>query len=108
VRHALVHLLGRGRLRDPDLRDVSITVSEVRMTPDLKSAIAFVLPLGGTNVETVVAALNRAAPHLQGQVGRHLKLRFAPKLKFVADTSFEAASRIESALRRQDRDDRGE
>jgi len=99
VRHAIGALLLRGELRDPDLQGVSITVTEVRMSPDLRNATAFVLPLGGRNVAGVVAALGRAAPWIRGQVARLVRLRFVPEIAFRADTSFETAARIEATLR---------
>ena len=100
VRHALAEVLARGEVRDPDLRGRSITVSEVRVSPDLRHATAFVVPLGGTDVERVVAALKRAAPYLRGQVARLVDLRMAIDLHFAADQSFDYASRIDAALRR--------
>lgn len=100
IRHVLVEILARGQLRDPELQGVSVTVSEVRASPDLKHATAYVLPLGGQNVEAVVKALRRAAGFLRGEVARAVQLRTAPQLDFAADRSFEEASRIESVLRR--------
>ena len=99
IRHALARVLTRGGLRDPELFDVAITVTEVRMSPDLRHATAFVTPLGGAEIERVVAALKRAAPFLQGQVGRDLRLRFTPTLAFEPDRSFEQAGRIDRLLR---------
>jgi len=100
VRHAIGGLLLRGELRDPDLKDVSVTVTEVRMSPDLRNATAFVLPLGGRNVEGIVAALGRATPWIRGQVARLVRLRYVPEIAFRADTSFDTAARIEVALRK--------
>ncbi|HEX9461802.1 MAG TPA: 30S ribosome-binding factor RbfA [Alphaproteobacteria bacterium] len=99
IRHALAAVLARGELRDPALAGQSITVSEVRVSPDLTRATVFVTPLGGGAIEGVVAALNRAAPFLRGQVVKAVKLRRAPELGFVPDTSFDYASRIDEALR---------
>ncbi len=99
IRHALALVLARGELRDPDLAGLSITVSEVRVSPDLMQATAFVTPLGGGDVATVVKALHRAAPYLRGQVAKAVKLRRAPELNFIPDTSFDYASRIDGALR---------
>ena len=95
----LAAIFGRGDLRDPDLAGVSITVSEVRMSPDLRHANAFVVPLGGADSAKVVKALKRAAPFIRGEVARAMRLRHAPDLHFVADTSFDEASRIDSLLR---------
>ena len=108
IRHALARILARGGLRDPDLFDVAITVTEVRTSPDLRHATAFVTPLGGADMERVVAALKRAGPYLQGQVGRELRLRFTPSLHFEADRSFEEAGRIEQLLRDIDTEDGGD
>lgn len=99
IRHALAAVFGRGELRDPALVGQSITVSEVRVAPDLMRATVFVTPLGGGDVTGVVAALNRAAPFLRGQVAKVVKLRRAPELGFVPDVSFDYARRIEEALR---------
>jgi ribosome-binding factor A len=100
IRHALAAVIGRGELRDPALRGVAITVSEVRVSADLRHATAFVLPLGGGAVDAVVKALGRAAPFLRGEVARAINLRYAPEIVFAPDTSFDHASRIDAALRR--------
>ena len=100
IRHVLVEVLARGQLRDPVLQGVSITVAEVRVSPDLKHATAYVMPLGGVQVDEVVKALKRAAGFLRGEIARAVRLRVAPELAFAADRSFEEASRIERALRR--------
>lgn len=99
LRHALAEVLSRDELRDPALSGVSITVSEVRASPDLRSATAFVMPLGGGDTATVLAALNRAAGFLRGRVGRTVRLKFAPAFRFEADTAFEEAGRIDALLR---------
>src|SRR5262245_29130994 len=99
IRHVLAAILGRGELRDPELAGVSITVSEVRMSPDLRHANAFVMPLGGGDSARIVKALVRAAPFLRGEIARAMRLRHAPDVHFVADTSFDEASRIDSLLR---------
>ncbi|MEX0921508.1 MAG: 30S ribosome-binding factor RbfA [Rhodovibrionaceae bacterium] len=101
IRHVLAELLLRGQLRDPDLQGVTVTVTEVRISPDLKSATAFVTPLGGGAMETTVAALTRAAPFLRREMGRELRLRVLPELSFQPDRSFEEASRIDSLLQRE-------
>ncbi len=89
----------RGELHDPDLHDISLTVSEVRVSPDLKNATAFIMPLGGGELEVVLAALKRAAPFLRTQLARDLRLRYAPRLSFQPDTSFDEADRINRLLR---------
>jgi len=98
LRHALVDILARGELRDPALAGASITVIEVRVSPDLRNATAFVLPLGGKGAETVVAALNHAAPFLRRQLAGRVTLRHLPTLGFIADTAFDEAARIDGLL----------
>lgn len=100
LRHVLARILARGELRDPALADQTLTVTEVRVSPDLKNATAFVVPLGGRGLEDSVAALNKAANFLRGQVGREMTLRYVPRLEFLADRSFDEASRVESILSR--------
>jgi ribosome-binding factor A len=100
IRHVLAELTARGHFRDPDLQEVTITVTEVRISPDLKNATAFVTPLGGAGMETTVAALNRAAGFLRHELGRELRLRTLPNLSFQPDRSFDEASRIDSVLQR--------
>lgn len=97
IRHALADILRRGELRDPALLDVNVTVTEVRISPDLKNATAFVMPLGGGNPE-VIAALNRASPFLRSQVAREVRLQHVPRLGFEADTSFDYATKIDRLL----------
>jgi len=98
LRHALIEALRRGGLRDPLLVDAQVTVSEVRMSPDLRAATAFVVPFGGGDAAALVEALNRAAPFLRGRIAQAVKLRLAPTLSFAPDRSFEAAGRIEALL----------
>jgi len=99
VRHALAEILSRGEVRDPDLDGVAITVPEVRLTPDLKRATAFVMPLGGAGEpDRVAAALERNRRYLRGAVARRVELKFAPELHFRVDTSFEAGGRIDALL----------
>ena len=98
LRHGLAELLGAGTLRDPALRDASITVTEVRMSPDLRRAAAFVMPLGGAAREEILDGLRRAAPHLRSRVAKLVRMRFAPELEFLLDDSFDQAERIDSLL----------
>jgi ribosome-binding factor A len=105
LRHALAEVLARDELRDPDLSGISLTVSEVRVSPDLRNATAFVMPLGGVmpqggDMVVLLAALRRAAPFLRGRVGRVMRLRYTPAFNFLADTSFDEASKIDALLRR--------
>jgi ribosome-binding factor A len=99
IRHALSEILARETFRDPDLQDVSVTVTEARPAPDLRVATVFVTPLGGADLDRTVAALNRAAGYLRGRLGRMVRLKFLPTLRFEADRSFDAATRIDALLR---------
>ena len=99
LRHYLARILERGDLRDPELQGVSITVTEVRVSPDLRNATAYVMPLGGQNIETVVAALNRAGSFLRRQMAGAITMKFLPSLRFRADESFSEAEHIENLLR---------
>lgn len=99
IRHILAGLLMRGELRDPALVGVSVTVSEVRISPDLKNATVFAMPLGGAHVGDVLKGLNRSAPYLRSQVGHAMQLRYAPMLTFVEDKSFDEAHHIDELLR---------
>ncbi|MBL4615740.1 MAG: 30S ribosome-binding factor RbfA [Magnetovibrio sp.] len=103
LRHALAWTLERGDLRDSVLTATPVTVTEVRVSPDLKHATCFVTPLGGGDAEavkTVVEALVRSAKFLRHQVVRKVKLRYAPELHFEHDTSFDTADYIEELLLR--------
>lgn len=100
LRHALSRILSRGDLRDPELAEANITVTEVRMSPDLKAATVFVVPFAEGSPEALVSALTRATPYFRGQLGREIDLRFIPKLSFEADHSFDQAARIDALLRR--------
>jgi ribosome-binding factor A len=99
LRHALVRALERGEVRDPAAANVSITVTQVSLSPDLRNAIAYVTPLGGAGAAALVQALNRAAPYLRSLVAREVQLRFAPQLRFALDTTFEEAGKIDRLLR---------
>ena len=94
VRKELADILSRGQLRDPDLDGLVITVPEVRMTPDLKVATCLVMPLGGQKADQAVAALNRSAKYLRGQVSRRMTMKYMPDLRFVLDTRFDDDDRI--------------
>ncbi len=99
LRHALAWILERGEVRDPDLKGVSVTVTEVRVSPDLRKAIVFVFPLGGGETEAVVTGLTRARPFLRRQVASAVRLKYVPDITFRADTSFDEARRIDTLLR---------
>jgi ribosome-binding factor A len=98
IRHALVEILREEDLQDEALAGTSVTVTEVRMSPDLKHAICFVEPLGGAHAAEVVAALNRASRFLRGRLGHAIELKFTPDLKFVHDESFETAAHMDALL----------
>ncbi|HSE49821.1 MAG TPA: 30S ribosome-binding factor RbfA [Terriglobales bacterium] len=98
MRHALSEILRDNHLADPDLHGKIITVTEVRVSPDLRNATAFVLPLGGTDTVKVVEAMNRAAGYFRGELGRAVNMQFTPTIRFRADETFEEASRIERIL----------
>lgn len=110
VRHALVDILRQGDLHDESLETSSITVTEVRLSPDLKHAVCFVEPLGGAHAGEVVGALNRHAKFLRGRLGREIDMKFTPDLRFVHDQSFEEAARMDALFRRPEvlRDIEGE
>jgi len=98
IRRALAEIIAKENLRDPDLQGVSITISEVRASPDLKHAIVYAAPLGGGDTEKVVAALQRCGSFLRGRLGREMEMKSTPRLKFVADTSFETATEMQRLL----------
>ncbi len=98
LRHALVEILRDSHARDPDLRDANVTVSEVRVSPDLSNATVFVMPFGGQKIGSTVAALNRAAPYFRTRVAQAVKLRHAPRFAFALDTSFSYAAKIDDLL----------
>ena len=98
IRHVLANIIQRGELKDPELMDLSVTVSEVRVSPDLKNATAFIAPLGGGSSEALATAMNRAAPFIRMRLGKELSLKYLPKVIFEADKSFDYAQKIESIL----------
>ena len=102
LRHLLAALLERGDMRDPELRSASITVTAVDVSPDLRNATAFIMPLGGQDEARLLAAMKRAAPWFRAQVGERAGLRFAPEIRFQIDRSFDEADRIGALLRRPD------
>jgi len=98
VRHALVDILSREELRDPELQGVSITVGEVRASPDLKHMTAFVSALGPNDPQVIASALTRAAPFLRGRLAKAIELRFTPQLHFQPDSSYDEARHIDELL----------
>jgi ribosome-binding factor A len=99
VRHAVADILVNGSVHDVDLEGHIITVPEVRMSPDLKLATIYVMPLGGRDTDKVIAALERNKKFLRGEVARRVNLKFAPDIRFRADERFDEAERIEKLLR---------
>ena len=103
IRHALVEVLREEEIHDPAMEGVSVTVTEVRLSPDLKHATCFVEPLGAGidsaptagHVEEIVKALNAHARFLRGVLGKHIDMKFTPDLRFRHDESFDAAGRMD-------------
>ena len=98
LRHVLAQVIERGDLHDPELDGVSITVTEVRISPDLSNATVFVMRLGGGHSAETVAALERATPFLRHQIAQRVHLHHVPNLTFEADTSFDYAEHISQIL----------
>ncbi|KKB07950.1 30S ribosome-binding factor RbfA [Devosia chinhatensis] len=99
VRHALAAMFARGEIEDEALRVAVVTVPEVRMTPDLKIANAYVMPLGGAHADEIVAALNRHRKFVRGRIAPQIDLKYAPEIRFFVDDTFEEAGRIDALLR---------
>jgi ribosome-binding factor A len=99
VRHALAEVLQRGDIRDPVLTSHAITIPEVRMSPDLRLATAYVMPLGGQDEREVLEALERNRKHLRQEVAHRVNLKFAPDLRFRRDETFDEAARIDALLK---------
>ena len=105
IRHSIAWALERGEVRDHAVVGVAITVTEVRISPDLKNATVFITPLGGGDQEAVTAVtdgLNRAAPFFRRMIAKQLELRVVPRLKFIPDVSFDKASEMDALMRRAD------
>lgn len=100
IRHALADIFERGEVRDPELSQVSVTVTEVRMSPDLRQASVFIMPLGGRDEGAVLAALARAKGFLKGRVAGRVRLKYMPEFTFRRDETFERASRIAELIER--------
>lgn len=98
VRHALADMFTRGDVHDPIIEAHTITVPEVRMSPDLRLATVYVMPLGGKDEGAVLAALERSKRFLRGEVAHRVNLKFAPELRFRIDERFDEAARIEKLL----------
>jgi ribosome-binding factor A len=98
IRHVLAGLFTRTEFRDPELAGQHVTVTEVRMSPDLKQATAFVARLGRTDIDALLPALRRAAPFLRSQIAHEVKLRVAPEISFQPDTALDYAMHIDEIL----------
>ena len=100
IRHALADIFIRGEVHSMELFGASITVSEVRVSPDLKNATAYVMPLAGENKEAMLGALKKSSPELRHLVSKRVKLRYMPKIIFALDESYEEAQRINCLLQK--------
>lgn len=95
IRHALARIIERGHFRDPELAGVSVTITRVRMSPDLRHGTVGILRFGGGDSAALAKALNRAAAYFRGQLAHEVRLRFSPELRFEADTTFDRAAELE-------------
>ena len=99
LRHALAEVLRENEIRDSDLDGVSVTITQVKPSPDMRYATVFCEPLGGRNAKAIVAALNRHKGFLRGEMGHRIAMKFTPDLRFVEDESFAEAQKIETILK---------
>ena len=99
IRHELADMLSRGGIHDPVIERHLITVPEVRMSPDLRLATIYVMPLGGHDEKEVLEALDRNKRYVRGEIARRVNLKFAPEIRFRLDERFDEAERIEKLLR---------
>src|SRR5690242_7813347 len=99
LRHSLAEILRRGEIRDPDLVGVSVTITQVKPSPDMRHATVFCEPLGGKNAKQVIVALNKHKGFLRGELGHTITMKFTPDLRFVEDESFAEAEKIETILK---------
>ena len=99
LRHALAEILNRSDIRDPDLEGVSVTITQVKPSPDMRYATVYCAPLGGKNTALTIAALNRHKGFLRGQMGHMISIKFTPDLRFLEDKSFAEAEKIENILK---------
>ena len=102
IRHALAEMLARGDIHDDVLARHVISISEVKLSPDLKLATCYVIPLGGKDCREVLAALTSHKKFVRGEIAHKINLKFAPELRFLPDTTFEEAQRIERLLHSPD------
>ena len=99
LRHALSQILVRNEIRDPDLEGVSVTITQVKPSGDMRHANVFCEPLGGQNADRIITALNRHKAFIRGEMGKMIEMKFTPELRFVEDHSFAEAQRIETLLK---------
>jgi ribosome-binding factor A len=99
VRHALAQMLSRGEVHDDVLASHVVTVSEVRMSPDLRLATVYIMPLGGKDLKPVLEALDRNRKFIRGEIAHAVNLKFAPEVRFMADETFDEVQRIEQIFR---------
>ena len=99
LRHALAEVLRENEIRDPDLEGVSVTITQIKPSPDMRYATVYCEPLGGENAKEIVAALNRHKGFLRGEMGHLIAMKFTPDLRFVEDESFAEAQKIETILK---------
>jgi ribosome-binding factor A len=99
LRHALAQVLRENEIRDPELEGVSVTITQVKPSPDMRYATVYCEPLGGQNAKQIVAALNRHKGFLRGEMGHLITMKFTPELRFVEDESFAEAEKIETILK---------
>ncbi len=100
IRHAMADMLSRGDINDPVLEKQVVTIPTVRMSPDLKLATIFVMPLGGGDLKPVIEALEKHRKFLRGEIAHRVNLKFAPDVRFKIDESFENSAKIDALLRR--------
>lgn len=100
IRHTLSDLLTRGAIIDPVLQGHVVTVPDVRMSPDLKQATVFVMPLGGSDMKEVLAALDHHKKYIRGEIAHRINLKFAPELRFKTDCSFDYGAKIDAIFDR--------
>lgn len=99
IRHAMAEMLTRGEIHDDVLAEHVVTVSEVRMSPDLRLASVYIMPLGGKDLKSVLEALDRHRKYIRGEIAHAVNLKFAPDIRFMADDSFDEAQRMEAIFR---------
>ena len=100
IRHAISKIFERGVLRDPNLQDITLTVTEVKMSNDLKSAVAFVVPMGSSNQDQIIKGLSHASFFVRKKITEFITLKFLPKIIFRIDNSFDKFRKVDSILKR--------